>query len=122
MEESFDLIIMKAEKILTTPEFKNILKKEIIKPTYGFDYEKHFRPMLIKAVGLKKAEEIEINLDKKDGYLLKLKSNLGSIITYRNTAAHTHVQGTTPSYPAPSTFQEYLLQVHLIMDYLYSQV
>jgi hypothetical protein len=68
--------------------------------TYGFDYHKSFRWMLIRLVGLITVERLEQQVDqaKHD----TLKSTLGALKTVRDSAAHTHLKGTTRTLDAPS--------------------
>jgi hypothetical protein len=73
---------------------------EIVKRTYGFEYDKHFRFMLIKLLGIINVEYIETHVDqpKYDS----MKAALASLKTQRDTEAHTHVKGLGKTLNAPS--------------------
>ncbi|EOG1045361.1 hypothetical protein ACK24S_000198 [Vibrio fluvialis] len=115
IEIAFDKIIFDCmgEK-LETSELKSFLRDKI-RRTYGFDYKKHFRPMLIVSLGLVKVEEIEKELDTD---LFILCSELESLLTHRNNAAHTNV-GATQYYPAPSIVKANLNSIKPIINKIY---
>ena len=122
IELTFDDIINRSLKEkLHTRKFKRILEKQVIGKTYGFQYEDHFRPMLISAVGLQRAEEIEVSLDQL-GLTDTLKSELSTMKVYRNQAAHTWIQNTTQSFPTPTNIIQKFDAVYPILRKLYSEV
>ncbi len=122
IEESFDQIIRRSVKgKLKTQEFKQILEGSVIGNTYGFQYKRHFRTMLCRAVGLMSAEIVEKHL-KDSGKLELLISELESVKTYRNCAAHTWINGTTQTYPAPSYIRVKFEHLYPIMKGIYTQV
>ena len=77
--------------------------EEAVRGVYGFHYKKHFRKLLISAVGLTGVEKIEQNVSPV--VLARLTSQLGSLYTMRNSLAHTYVKGRhgTINIDAPST-------------------
>ena len=101
VEESMDDLILRcAIRNLKNAENRKFVRKKIIKPTYGFDYEDHFRKMLIQLIGIINVEKIERKVDP----LLRdsLKSNLSTLKEARNPEAHTHIKGVARTIDAPS--------------------
>jgi hypothetical protein len=102
IEEAIDdMILRHSSRHLKDP--KNILycKEIIVMPTYGFQYKKNIRPMLISLIGLIEVEKLEKELEKTSKISL-LKGHLGNIKESRNIAAHTHLKGVTRVFNAPS--------------------
>ncbi len=100
---------------LTESNNLTFLEENIIGKTYGFDYKAQFRPMLIKIIGLTRVETIENDL-KSQGTFQILVSQLGSLYSLRNSAAHTTIAGVMPTYNAPSTMLTYLNSLHPILS------
>jgi hypothetical protein len=101
IEESMDEIIQRcANRLLKDQHYKNLVKKEIIDPNYGFDYERNFKKMLISLIGIVNLERLERILDPIK--LLILKSSLGTLKKARNKEAHTHLKGVTRNIESPS--------------------
>lgn len=101
IEESMDDVIFRcAYRNLREQENRDFTNVRIIKPTYGFEYKKHFRKMLIELIGLINVERIESKVDpvKKQN----LKSVLGSLKVSRDRVAHTHIKGITRVIDSPS--------------------
>lgn len=101
IEESMDDVILRcARRTLRSTSNKEFAEKNIVKPTYGFEYQKHFRKMLIQLIGLISTERIEKQIDvtKKN----RLQSELGNLKVIRNRVAHTHIRGITLSIDSPS--------------------
>lgn len=122
IEESFDLIVRRSVKgQLKTIEFRQMLECSVIGNTCGFQYKKHFRPMLSRAVGLRRMEILEKYLKDK-GQLELLVSELESVKTHRDNAAHTWINGATRTYPAPSYIKSSFEIIFPIMKGIYSQV
>ena len=94
------LIADSVNRCIPTQSNRDIVLERMDK-TYGFDYERNFRPLLIQIVGLSKLEQIETEFDKA-GSLAKFKSLLNKLKKPRNTAAHTHTFGVLPKIDAPS--------------------
>ncbi len=72
--------------------------KEQIKTNYGFQYEKNVLKIISITIG---AYHLENILDKINVTLFQ--SILDQYSRIRNTAAHTHIVGTTNTFNAPST-------------------
>jgi hypothetical protein len=101
IEESMDALVLRcAKRQLKVPKNLSYCEGEIIGKTYGFDYQRNFRWMLIRLIGLITVERLEKQVDqaKHDA----LKSTLGSLKLKRDAAAHTHIKGTTRTLDAPS--------------------
>lgn len=118
IEETMDAIIVgyAKGKIKTSP-FEESLKSKI-ENTYGFQYKKHFRPLLVHVVGIIRCEKIQIELDS-NGDLATLKSELNSYVEHRNNAAHTHINKVLPRYPSPSATLGSLQIVYPILKRVY---
>ena len=76
------------------------MEKEIVDKNYGFEYERHFRGMLIRLLGIVNVEKIESRVD--NAKQLRLKATLGALKDSRNKEAHTHIRGVARSINAPS--------------------
>lgn len=101
VEETMDDIVMRcAIRHLKERNNRKYCKDNIVKKTYGFDYERNFRFMLIRLLGLVNVERIERQVDarKRSG----LEGALGSLKAVRDAEAHTHLKGTTRRLNAPS--------------------
>lgn len=102
IEETIDDIVLRhSSRHLKDPDNKTYCKESIVRPTYGFEYKKNIRPMLISLIGLIEVEKLEQELEKTAQITL-LKGHLGNIKDSRNIAAHTHLKGITRNFNAPS--------------------
>ena len=101
IEEAMDSLVLEcANRKLTASRNVDYCKDQIIAPTYGFDYQKHFRSMLIRLVGIIAVEVLESQVDQATH--ASFKSTLGSLRVVRDRVAHTHLQGVTTTLDAPS--------------------
>lgn len=99
-EEAMDSIIRKcAQRRLIVAKNLDYCNKAI-KRTYGFDYNKHFRPMLIILIGLISVEHLENSVDQAKHDILI--STLGNLKGIRDLAAHTHLTQASGPIDAPS--------------------
>jgi hypothetical protein len=122
IEQTMDSILIDcANTKLIDPSNINFVTNNVIKRTYGFHYEDHFRPMLMKLIGLITLEKIETTL-KTTGDLPLLTSQLGSLRANRDQAAHTAISGVTHSYDAPSRILGYLTRIHPILVKIETQI
>lgn len=62
-----------------------------ISNTYGFEYDKHIRSLLVIIVGIKNLETIEKKLESQNGFKAKFKSIVNSLYSVRNSLSHTHL-------------------------------
>lgn len=117
VEEQFDRIVLHfiPEKI-QSHEICTILKDRIDR-TYGFSYDKHFRKLLIIAVGTVRLLKIEEELNK-DGSLSQLRSELETLHKQRNSAAHTFIKDTILSFDAPSVTRDRFRKIEPILKNL----
>lgn len=101
IEETMDDIVLRcAMRHLVETQNRTHCEKEIVNKTYGFDYDRNFRFMLTRLLGLVNVEKIEARVDqaKRDA----MTAALSSLKTQRNAEAHTHLRGTTRTINAPS--------------------
>jgi len=111
IEESMDDIVqMCANRVLKQRQNKSYITKKVIKPTYGFEYDRHFKKMLIHVVGLMSIERVENKVDQLK--YARLTSALGSLKEVRNKEAHTHLKGVTRRVDAPSVTLQYFTYVY----------
>lgn len=101
IEESMDALVLRcAKRHLKVPSNLTHCMEKVIGRTYGFDYNQHFRQMLVQLIGLVSVERIEKQVDQAKH--VTLKSTLGSLKDVRDSVAHTHITGTTKRLDAPS--------------------
>lgn len=104
IEESMDELVRYSvrDKIINI-EFKRIMEKEIIGRTSGFAYERYYRPMMMRTIGLVEMEKIEEMLESRgEGQDLDFfNKKLEILQAKRNEAAHQPT-GALKNYPAPS--------------------
>lgn len=95
-----DIVLRCAARHLVRPDNRKFCKDDIVKRTYGFEYDKNFRSMLIRLLGLISVENIEARVDqsKRDS----MKATLTVLTGQRNTEAHTHLRGVGRTINAPS--------------------
>lgn len=93
----------------------NLAKTIYVKQTYGFEYDKNLRPLLIKIIGLINVEKVEDLLDFEGGTFTLLKSQLNNLVSLRNAAAHTTIVGVTHTYQAPHSM---LINLNNIYNHL----
>ena len=119
IEETMDAIIGSyAQGKLKTSAFRESLNKKI-ESTHGFQYKKHFRPMLVHVLGIIRCEKIQKSLDQ-NGDLATLKSELDTFTEHRNRAAHTHVNRVLTTYPSPSVTLGSFNTVYPILKRVYT--
>lgn len=85
-----DIILRHCNRHLSLPQNRKFVEKDIVKRTYGFDYNNHFRAMLIRLVGIIEIERIESDTDPVVQALFV--SNLTSLKTLRDSLAHTYTK------------------------------
>jgi len=101
IEESMDDIILRcARRHLKNATNITFVESQIVNRTYGFDYHKHFRRMLIQLLGVINVERIEKKVDQTKR--AQLESTLAALKTVRDAEAHTHIRGATRNINAPS--------------------
>jgi len=116
IEESMDnIVISYGSRKLKQKSNKDHIKDNIVSWVHGFQYNQHFRPMLMSVIGIKNLEMIEIKLENKGGQISRLKSFLGNLKSDRNDAAHTFLKGITRTYNAPSRTKGEFLSIYPIL-------
>lgn len=101
IEESMDDIILRcAKRYLKNNNNLNFVKSEIVKRTYSFEYNRHFRRMLIQILGIINLEKLERKFNPREFQLLD--SNLETLKLCRDNEAHTHIKGVTSRLDSPS--------------------
>lgn len=101
IEESMDDVVERCcNRLLRDSSNIDEVKDEIIKKTYGFEYHRHFRSMLIRVIGLINVEILEASLEPSTR--VQFESKLFTLKLKRNTEAHTHLKGVTMRIDAPS--------------------
>lgn len=101
IEESMDEIVRRCVyrrlKDSTNIQF---VEDTIIQRTYGFEYKRYFRNMLLQVLGIINLEKLECELDKRK--FSQMQSTLDTLKTCRDREAHTHLKGATRRLDAPS--------------------
>ena len=101
IEESMDEIIQTcANRNLKNPDNRKFIEDFVIKKTYSFEYDPHFRRMLIQTIGIIKLEKLERKLD--EAKFQPMQAELKNLKKPRDTEAHTHIKGVTKLLDAPS--------------------
>ncbi len=118
IEQTMDAIVLAfARGKIRTNGFQESLQSKIEK-TYGFNYKRHFRPMLVHVLGIIRCEKIQMDLDFS-GDLSQLESELDIYERHRNYAAHTHINRILPTYPSPSATIGSLNRIYPILKRIY---
>ena len=104
IEESMDDIVERcANRHLKDLDNLKFVKTHVVRRTYSFVYDTHFRNMLIQVLGIINVEKLERSLDSTKFHLMK--STLDTLKKSRDNEAHTHIKGTTKRLDAPSLTQ-----------------
>ncbi len=110
IETSMDSMVRRCAKKTLKRQANRDAADKIIKRTYSFEYDEHFRRMLIHVIGLKGIETIEQSLNP--ALFQKMKAALHSLKISRDNAAHTYIKGTTVTLDAPSLTRLRFTDVH----------
>ena len=100
IEESMDDIVRRcASRCLRDLDNRKSVEKEIRRIS-GFQYDTHFRVMLVRVIGL-------MNVERLEGYLdpavhARFVATLDALKKSRDSEAHTHLKGVTKTLNAPS--------------------
>lgn len=101
IEESMDDVVLRcARRNLKYSASLKFIEEQVVKRTYGFQYDEHFRRMLIQLIGVVNVERIGKSVDQTKK--ARLLSALGTLKAVRNAEAHTHIKGVTRHIDAPS--------------------
>jgi len=100
IEETMDVIVLGvSERSLTSQAHRDYIEKQIVKKTYGFEYEAHFRKMLMGVIGLKGVQDLEANVNR--AFFDPMCGSLNAIKPNRNSHTHTYLKATM-AIDAPS--------------------
>lgn len=113
VETSMDDVVLRCGKKLKDKKNNSYVKDDIVKNTWGFDYTKHFRQMLIRVVGLVSVERIEAEVD--GAKFAKMIAALKMLKTARHNVAHTYVKhvAVTAPIPAPNVVASYFNDIYV---------
>jgi len=68
------------------------VEKEVVAKTFGFDYAKHFRPMMVRVIGEHLMRKLESEVDlKHPGDIDQIKSSTGDLWIKRCNFAHEDI-------------------------------
>jgi len=104
-----DIVRRQAKRILHEPASLSKVE-QIIKKTYGFDYDFHFRRMLIQVIGLVGVEKFERLIDPAKFHAMS--ATLNSIKAYRDQEAHEYTKGITRILDAPSVTKSKFVTIY----------
>lgn len=111
IEETMDDIVkLCAERHLANLDNLNYVKNTIIRRTTSFEYERHFRHMLMRILGIINLEKLEGSLDQHK--FTPMKSSLDYLKKRRDEQAHTYIKNTTPRLDAPSVTERRLQDIY----------
>lgn len=66
--------------------------REVVEKTFGFDYSKHFRPMMVRVLGEHLMRKLESQVDQKHpGDIDQIKSSTGDLWIKRCNFAHEDI-------------------------------
>lgn len=94
-----DFILRLGDERIGCQKHRKVLADNV-KRTYGFEYERHLRPLLINISGLRAVCLAEAAMDP--GVLAKMIASLENLKSWRDKHAHTDSLGTTSMLVAPS--------------------
>lgn len=122
VEEKIDeILIAYIERHVKDVNEVSRIKKEVVAPVYGFEFDKNLEPLLEHVLGVAMYARIKHGLQKR-GHYLNLKSVLGDLAVFRNRAAHTHWEGVSRQYRAPSTALNWLNRIYAIVMRLKAEI
>ncbi len=95
-----DIALRLASKRLRDPSHHKYIENEVIRRTYGFDYERHFLPMIEAIIGRHGIEQMSAKVDQS--VLVPFVGALSTLKAARDQLAHQYIKGCTPAIDAPS--------------------
>lgn len=95
-----DIALRLALRCLRHLDNRKYIEKEVIRHTYGFDYERHFLPMIEAIIGRHGIEQMNAKVD--DSLIQPLVGALSALKIARDKLAHQYIKGTTLVIDAPS--------------------
>lgn len=94
-----DLMLRHSTRKLAVTANTNLVEN-FVKLNYGFDYERNFRQMLMKLIGIVTCEKIETAMNTQVHTLFT--SQLHSLKLVRNGLAHTYSKGQATTIDSPT--------------------
>ena len=111
IESSMDNIVLSlAKQLIRNPDHLIYFEKEVVGKVYGFEYEKHFRRMVIALIGLHGVETMEKNVNPR--VFAPMCASLNALKPNRDKLAHTYIKGATTHLDGPSVILGRLHTVH----------
>jgi hypothetical protein len=104
-----DIVTRCAIRHLKVQANRNFCTEQIVERTWGFDYHKNFRFMLIRLIGLIAVEKLEGRVDQT--VRTQMMASLATLKAERNREAHSYIKGTTRTINAPSVTITHLAPV-----------
>lgn len=95
-----DIALRLASRRLREPSNHKYIKDDVVRRTYGFDYERHFLPMIEAIVGRKGIEQM--NARANISLIQPLIGALSALKVARDKLAHQYIKGTIMTIDAPS--------------------
>lgn len=97
-----DLVMAHCGRHVTVAANTRFVSNDIVKRTYGFDYERNFRRMLINLIGIVTCEKLEAKVPVAT--YTRFLAQLQSLKMMRDSLAHTYLKGSavTMIIDAPS--------------------
>ncbi|WP_428683653.1 hypothetical protein [Sphingopyxis sp.] len=95
-----DIVMCHCRRNVREQKYRDYVQRQIVDRTYGFDYERHFKSMLIRLVGVIAFEKIERNISVP--VQTRFIAELGNLKSLRDGLAHTYAKHV-PMIDAPST-------------------
>jgi hypothetical protein len=89
-----DVILSHSGRSLKLPANCQFIQKQVVQRTYGFDYDRHFRQMLIRLIGITGTERMERKMDV--AVHARFEAELRTLKTIRDTLAHTYAKNFPP--------------------------
>lgn len=104
-----DLMLRHASRVIKQSANQSIVD-EFVKRNYGFEYDRHFRQMLMKLVGIVTCEQIEAAMNVQ--VHTKFTTQLTSLKRVRDGLAHTYSKAHTATIDAPSVTKARFVELY----------
>ncbi len=114
IEQSMDdLIFRYTNRRVKETANLDFVHQDVIGKTYGFEYERYFRTMLIRTIGIVGTEKLEKSLNHSsfNNFCLALKK----LKEQRDPHSHATIFGTTIPIDAPSQIIAYFESIYPVL-------
>lgn len=97
-----DIVLAHCKRNVKLSVNSKYISDDVVKRTYGFDYQRHFRKMLISLIGIVACEKVEAQFSSQ--VHVTFTAQLNSLKLIRDRLAHTYLKGSAiaVSIDAPS--------------------